>query len=357
MTFLNNIIKSKTLYVVTTALLTFGLTELAARFPHAVEQIYSRNIYPFISSILSYLTGWIPFSVTDLFYPALGLFLVFLIVFTILRKLRISQAFKLLLNTVALAYIAFYWLWGFNYYRADLNDRLALPAVTPSTEEFTTAFSWIIECTNQSWMPMDSLDQDEIQQAVSNAYVENKQWLQLDRYGESRPKTPLFSRFWAAAGIGGYYGPFFSEIHTNHYLYPTEYPCVLAHETAHRMGITSEAEANFYAWFVCHQSDDQRLQYSANTYLLRFFIYQARHLPEFKELIQPIRQEVRDDFRSLRAHYRALSNEQIEKAASKANDAYLKTNKVKDGIDDYNGIIKYVMDYRTAKNAALITPH
>lgn len=356
MTSLKKIYHSKTTYIVLAALLTFGLTELAALYPFVVETLYSRGVYPIISTLLSYLTGWIPFSVTDLFYPALALFLVVLMAFTILRKLKISQTFKLFLNTVALAYIAFYWLWGFNYYRADLNDRLALPTATPSTEEFTATFSWGIEHTNQSWIPMDSLDQHEIQQAVSNAYAENNQWLQLDRYGKSRPKTPLFSRFWSAAGIGGYYGPFFSEIHTNYYLYPTEYPCVLAHETAHRMGITSEAEANFYAWFVCHQSADQRLQYSANAYLLRFFIYQARQLPAFKELIQPIRQEVRDDFRALQAHYRALSNEQIEKAASKANDAYLKTNKVKEGIEDYNGIIKYVMDYRTAEGAALINP-
>jgi len=354
MPFLKTFFKSKTLYIVTTALLTLGLTELAAHFPLAVEQIYSRGIYPYISICFSYLTGWIPFSVTDLFYPALVIFLVLLIVFTILRKLSISHTFKLILNTVALAYIAFYWLWGFNYYRADLNDRLDLATAQPSTEEFTATFSWVIESTNQSWLRMDSLNQNDIQEAVANAYAENKQWLQLDRYGESRPKTPLFSRFWSAAGIGGYYGPFFSEIHTNHYLYPTEYPCVLAHETAHRMGITSEAEANFYAWFVCHQSDDQRLQYSANAYLLRFFIYQARHLPEFTELIQPVREEVRADFRQLRAHYRALSNEQIEKAASKANDAYLKTNKVKEGIDDYNGIIKYVMDYRTAQASSLV---
>jgi len=357
MTFLKNSLKSKTLYVVTTALLTFGLTELAAHYPIAVETFYSRGVYPIISTALSFLTGWIPFSITDLFYPALILFLFLLIGFTILRKLRISQAFKQLLNTISLAYIAFYWLWGFNYYREDLNDRLSLSAATPSTEEFTTAFSALIEATNQTWMPMDSLDQETIQQAVSDAYAENHQWLQLDRYGESRPKTPLFSRFWSAAGIGGYYGPFFSEIHTNYYLYPTEYPCVLAHETAHRMGITSEAEANFYAWFVCHQSADQRLQYSANSYLLRFFIYQARHLPEFKELIQPIREEVRDDFRQLQAHYRALSNEQVEKVASKANDAYLKTNKVKEGIDDYNGVIKYVMDYRSAKGSEIYNTH
>jgi len=348
MTLLKRISTSKTAYIVAVALLTFGLTELAALAPGRVEQIYSRGLYPPIARLLSYISGWIPFSISDLFYVVLAFFLLALITFLIIGKLRFRPFLKTVANTVALAYLAFYWLWGFNYYRQGLNERLDLEAAPPSTEAFKEVFTWLIQCTNASWMPMDSLDQDAIQHAVSQAYADNHHWLQLDDYGDSRPKTALFSRFWAAAGVGGYYGPFFSEIHTNHYLYPTEYPCVLAHETAHRRGITSEAEANFYAWLVCHQSPDPRLQYSANSYLLRFFIYQARHLEDFKALVQPLRQEVRVDLRNLQAHYRALSHEKVEKAASKANDVYLKTNKVKTGIDDYNGVIKYVMDYRTA---------
>lgn len=340
------LLKYQTTYIVTAALLTFLFTQLAVDHPTIIEHYYSRGIYPVIATVLSYFSGWIPFSVTDLFYVMLILFPVALLVLLLFRKIRIRQLLTLLINTVAIIYISFYWLWGFNYFRQDLNQRLDLKEAQPSTQEFIKAFSWLINETNQSWLPMDSLNHDSIEQAITEAYQTHTPWLRLDTYGKSRPKPLLFSRFWAAASVGGYYGPFFSEIHTNSYLYPTEYPCVLAHETAHRLGITSEAEANFYAWYICHHSTNQRLQYSANCYLLRFFLYQARHLPDFRDSVQPLRKEVREDMKKLHQHYRALMNQKIEKAAGKVNDAYLKTNNVQKGVDDYFGVIKYVMDYR-----------
>ena len=40
-----------------------------------------------------------------------------------------------------------------------------------------------------------------------------------------------------------------------------------------------------------------------------------------------------------------LRDVKIDEYASKMNDAYLKTNKVEQGIDDYSGVVKYVMDF------------
>ena len=52
-------------------------------------------------------------------------------------------------------------------------------------------------------------------------------------------------------GVTGSMGPFFCEFTLNGDLLPANYPATYAHELAHLLGITSEAEANFYAYQVC----------------------------------------------------------------------------------------------------------
>jgi hypothetical protein len=50
-------------------------------------------------------------------------------------------------------------------------------------------------------------------------------------------------------------------------------------------------------------------------------------------------------------HWESMRNETIDKAAGKVNDAYLKSNKVKNGIEDYFGVVQFVMDFETDSSA------
>ena len=59
-----------------------------------------------------------------------------------------------------------------------------------------------------------------------------------------RACRPCFSM----VGVTGSMGPFFCEFTLNGDLLPPQYPATYAHELAHFLGITSEAEANFYAY-------------------------------------------------------------------------------------------------------------
>jgi hypothetical protein len=40
-----------------------------------------------------------------------------------------------------------------------------------------------------------------------------------------------------------------------------------------------------------------------------------------------------------------MRNEKVDEIASKVNDAYLKSNKIEKGIEDYTGVVKFVMDF------------
>lgn len=334
------------------ALITFGLTELFSRHPKVTEVFYSQTFYPGIAFLLSFVSKWVSFSMDDTFYVLLAIFLLTISLLTIFRKIRFGKFLLLFLQTLSICYVLFYWFWGFNYYRSGINDRLQIGKSKPDTVQFVRVLENLIAQTNESYCTFDNITKPEISRLVESSYKENSSFLKLNYPQGSRiPKSISLSSFFAKAGIAGYYGPFFSEVHLNDNLLMIEYPQVLAHESAHQFGITSEAEANFYGWLVCAKSDSKYLRYSANLNMINYFLSQARRLHNFADLIHQIDKPVIDDIRKVQKHWESMRNEQIDKAAGKVNDVYLKTNKIEKGIEDYFGVVQFVMDFETDPEA------
>ncbi len=331
------------------AILTFGLTELAAAFPAMTEKIYSEKIYVVIASLLSRLSSVFPFSLDDIFY--ISLIAGFLVLTGILtfRKIKTERYFLFLFNSLALVYSLFYWLWGFNYFREHLNERLNITEQKASTEKFRAALDYLINSTNSNYQDSFNLSESKIDSLIEDGYKDRSSFLGIDYpQGTRRPKTITFSKLFASAGISGYFGPFFNEIHINKYLLPVELPWTMAHEKSHQFGITSEAEANFYAWFVCNSSSSKQIRYAGNLNVLFYFLYDARKLSDYRSVLTKLDKGVREDMDEIIDHWAKMRNKSMERAASKANDTYLKTNKVEKGIDDYDGVVKYVTDYLTS---------
>lgn len=328
------------------AVFTFVSTELAARHPASVEVIYTQKIYPVIASTFSTVSSLIPFSLDDLFYSFLIVFLIVLVTLLIFKKIKWKSAGKIVLNILAMVYISFYFLWGFNYYRNDVSQRLKISEQAADSEQFLAVFGQLTAQLNNSYTEFDNFEKETVDSLVEASYRELAPMLNIPYpAGKRRAKNITFSRFFAGAGISGYYGPFFNEIHVNKHLLPVEYPFILAHEKAHQFGVTSEAEASFYAWLVCTNSPSKQLRYSANLYVFRYFLYHGRHLEQLSEITSKLDDQVKTDFKEIREHWGELRNEKIDHAASKMNDAYLKTNKVEKGIEDYHGVVKHVMDF------------
>lgn len=339
------------LFLPAAALLFFGITELASGFPQLTEKWYSQSIYPVLAKCLSALSSRVSFSVDDIFYLLLIAALLITLALLVLRKISLAKALKGMLNVAAAVYILFYLLWGFNYYRPDLNKRLGMAEQKPDTKKFVAAIERQISVTSRSICSFEKFDKAKIDAEVEASYKKLAPLLKIDYpMGTRKAKKITFSHFFAKAGISGYYGPFFNEVHINTYNLPVEYPFVLAHEKAHQFGITGEAEANFYAWLVCTQSSSKQLQYSANLYILRFFLVEAYKLEQFPELMAKLDKKIKADFSQIQNNWKKLRNDKIDRAASTVNDTYLKTNKVEKGIDDYEGVVKYVIDFSADKD-------
>ena len=330
------------------AVATFGLTELFSRNPRATETIYSQAFYPLVAGLLSFVNKWTPFSLDDVFYALLAAFLLVLLILTLFRRIKFGRFILVVFQTLAICYVLFYWLWGFNYYRTGINERLTISESKPDTVMFVKVLEHLIAETNDSYCTFDDISKPEIAALVESSYQKHASFLKLKYPNGTRIAKPItLSSFFAKAGIAGYYGPFFSEVHLNDSLLMIEYPQVLAHEFAHQFGITSEAEANFYSWLVCSQSDSKHLRYSANISMLNYFLSQGKRLHSFPALVHQIQKPVIEDIRKVQKHWANMRNEKIDKAAGKVNDVYLKTNKIEKGIEDYFGVVQFVMDFET----------
>jgi hypothetical protein len=335
------------------ALATFGLVQVFSARPQITERVYSQTIYPVFASVLSFFSRWLSFSLDDSFYAALVVFLVVLILLMLFRKIRFAKFALIFFQALAICFTLFYWFWGFNYFRESFNQRFGIQVSRPDTVQFARVLGELVQRTNESWCTFDDFTHRQADSLIEASYRQHASFLKIDYpQGKRRPKPITLRNFFAQASIAGYYGPFFSEVHINDSLLNVEYPQVVAHEFAHQFGITSEAEANFYSWLVCTRSGSKQLQYSANLSMLGYFLSQSKHLHGRVELIRQIQKPVLDDMRKIQDRWVKLRNEKVDKVAEKVNDAYLKTNKIEKGVEDYFGVVQLVMDFETDSLAA-----
>ncbi len=328
------------------ALFTFGLTIFFKNNPSITEYLYSNGFYPKIASFLSFTSSIFPFSLDDLLYISLIILILLGIIFTILKKIKWYKLILYLFQTFAIVFSSFYWLWGFNYFREDAHKRLNLNKSEPNTEVFIEVFDDIITNINKNYCNKTNFDNLNYNQYLEDSYKNLSEFLKF-KYpsGNRRIKYITFSNFFAKATILGYYGPFFSETHINKHLTVWDIPVVLGHEKSHQLGITSEAEAGFYGFLVCAKSNDKFLRYTGWMYALNYFLSQSKDLEERKILINKLKPEIIKDLKERENHWQNLRNPKIDKVANKVNDAYLKTNSVKKGINDYNDIVQLIIDY------------
>ena len=91
------------------------LINVLSLFPEVVERFYSNGLYLYLSKFSRLVLGWIPFSIGDIFYIILILF-----IFRWLYKNRIGflNNWKsnglTILNFISILYFLFHFLWGLN---------------------------------------------------------------------------------------------------------------------------------------------------------------------------------------------------------------------------------------------------
>lgn len=319
-------------------------------------EVYARSLYPVISSVLSSVSNLVPFAVGDLF---IFISIVGLLFYPIAARCFWKKSWKRILlheaEYLLWIYAWFYLAWGLNYSQKDFYGRTGIPYAAYTPEDFQAFVDKYIDRLNASYTEVTSINEPLVCRESVNGYNQISDSMGVHRPPHSAPrvKTMLFTPFISMVGVTGSMGPFFCEFTLNGDLLPSQYPATYAHELAHLLGITSEAEANFYAYQVCTRSQVKEIRFSGYLMVLNHVLGNARRLMDeeaYTALFNRIRPEVIDLARSNREYWSAKYSPLIGSVQDWMYDLYLKGNKIESGRKNYSEVVGLLIAWEKWNN-------
>lgn len=319
---------------------------------------YARTVYPMISRELTFFSGWIPFSLGDVFITLSIAWVILYPIYGWIRKLGWKKVLKHVVTFLAWIYVWFYLAWGLNYSQPNFYKRTGTSYTPYTPESFTRFLDDYIEKLNAAYVPvteLETMDRAFVHQEVISQYTIMNPLIGIHApQGHPQVKTMLFTPLFSKMAITGYMGPFFCEFNVNGDLLPSQYPETYAHELAHLLGITSEAEANFYAYLICTHSDDPRIRYCGYFSVLNHVLNNARRLltdeEAYKGILKSIRPEIIEQAIADREYWMAKYSPTISNIQSRIYDFYLKGNKIASGRKNYSEVVGLLISYHALTN-------
>lgn len=338
------------------------LLSWAAARPEWVEQWYSRGLYPWLSGFFRFLYGWIPFSVGDLLYFALGLLaLGYLVRYGYRIRTHFWAFLRDVLAVLAVLHLTFYLLWGLNYFRQPLSAPLGLDESYTEAELLALSGELVQEANAlQADLAGDTVSpvrlpysRRDILLKTEAAYELLSEDHALFRYERPSLKASLFSTLLSYMGYGGYLNPFTGEAQVNDRLPIFQFPAVCGHEVGHQLGYSAENETNFIGYLATREHPDPYFRYSAATFALSYCLAEVNRRDSLarKELTRAINPGVRANYAEVKEFWEHYQNP-LEPVFKALFNRYLEVNRQKDGIASYNRIVSLLVAYRRKEGVA-----
>jgi len=119
------------------------------------------------------------------------------------------------------------------------------------------------------------------------------------------------------------------------------------------MGVSSEAEANWWAWRACKDSHTPEITYSAYLSLLPHVWNNAARLlseDDFKAWRTGIRPEILGDVRMVGDYWRQKRNPALDRFQSWMYDLFLKCNGIPSGTKNYSEVVQIILSLKAKSN-------
>lgn len=327
-------------------------------FPDAVELYYSNGIYPVVSAGQRILFGWIPFSIGDVFYGALILFLLYKVIDLVKRLVRKNTGKAYWINglrqfafAALLIYVTFNGLWGLNYNRKGIAPQLGLSISRYTKEELTGVLEQVSDRLNQldSIARITRMDMRKKRNLFTTAQVSYDSlavsW-PIFNYSFRSVKPSLYSYLGNYLGFTGYYNPFSGEAQVNTTVPVFVQPFTTCHEIGHQLGYAKENEANFAGYLAARSSPDAAFRYSVYFDLYSYAWHYLYRQDSVLALAfnQRLPAGVKADHAELRQFLLRHRNP-VETVIDKLYGEYLKANEQPSGKMAYNEVVAWLVAY------------
>ena len=333
-----------------------GILSAASRMVPGFAQWYSTTVYPVIQGSLGRLTGLASFSVAELLCVLLPVLMIIDLTVIIRRSRRISNyhpfrrfgSHLLLLASVLL--FMYEANCGVNYYREPFVDRKAFESASFTEEDLIEFCEFSISKLQESSSSVSSgstFDYPDRSELAAEAVRSMKQLSEETQHAFNdysslsgfypQPKYLTFmSRLFSGMGVSGIYSPFTVEANVNGEMTGLEKPFTSCHELSHLKGFMNEGEANYIGWLACIGSDDPAFNRSG---WLIAWIYAGNSLystdpDKYSELRKKLPDDVIRELDENREFWQSHETRASE-VQDRVNDAYLKSNGQKEGIQTY----------------------
>lgn len=309
-----------------------------------IERWYSSLLYPRLQQALTPLVNLLPIALLDL---AAAVLIAALVVLLIRRARRggwrraVRRTAGTLVSAAAIGYLLFLVLWGLNYRRVPLEQKLAYDSARVTIDAAGQLGDVAATALNRGFAAAHRQVWSPAALAASFA-VSLGQLKGAAGTVPGVPKASLLTFYFRQAAIDGMTNPFFLEIIVNPDVLDVERPFVVAHEWAHLAGYADEAEANFVAWLTCLHSDPLA-QYSG--WLAAYEQVMGRLPPDRRAQVSRLEEGPAADLRAMTARYRR-SSPVVREAARGVYDGYLRANRVVEGIDSYDAVLRLMIGTR-----------
>lgn len=331
-------------------------------FPNIAEYVFARGIFRVLSTVLSFITGYIPFSLTELLVVlALPLFVFAVILFIKRMKksknrrqtaAKAGKAAGWVISSTLLVYMLMH---GANFYRFPVAELMELPQADYSQEFLVKVVKDLIRqgAAAKAEIAVDekgslklSATVPEMLSAGSFGYDKLGEKYDFFKYGAPNGKGVILSRYWSYTGITGMYFPFWCEANVNIDIPKISIPVTAAHELAHTKGFAREDEANFIAFLACAESDNPEIRYSGYYLAIRYFMdiigeYNTEATDKlYYEAYEVIQTEVVET-----AEYYSEKEGEVMAVSSAVNDSFIKAQGVPEGTVSYSKMAELILRY------------
>jgi hypothetical protein len=321
-----------------------------------VERWYSNGFYAAIQRPVTSFSNYFPVAAFDLLLLlVLGTWVALLAVDLFGRRRRgpLRVLTRVVWRTVVLAaalYVVFLVVWGLNYRRVPLVERLAFDrhAATPEAarslaETAVAQLNTLYAPAHAAGWPLPGRIDPPLASALERVHH------QMGGRGEvtvGRPKRTLLDWYFRRTAVDGMTDPYLLETLVSTDLLPFERPFVMAHEWSHLAGLADEGEANFLGWLACVQSSPPA-QYSGWLFL---YGEVAGGIGGASRTALASRLEAgpRSDLAAIRARLLAHVSPRLSQAGWRVYDEYLKANRVEAGAASYAQVVQLILGVRFA---------
>jgi hypothetical protein len=319
--------------------------------PRLVERVYSRTLFPYLQAGMTTVSNLTPLAMLDLLIITAVIWWLALAARDAASTRR-GQRWRALMpiarRTVTVAaggYLAFLLLWGLNYRRVPMAEKVVFDSTHVSPVAALQLLGQTVERLNALYAPGHAaLDAAPVVISPERLRAFDRARRDLGQpyiTVPARPKQTLLDPYFTRAGVAGMTDPFFLETFMASDLLAVERPFILAHEWGHLAGFADESEANFAGWLTCLRGDAGD-QYSGWLFLYGELVA-AVPSRDGRAVMARLAAGPRDDLRAIRERLQRHLSPRVSSAGWAVYDKYLKANRVEEGAASYAEVVTLIL--------------